>query len=258
MRARIRGVVRSAKRHKAPPGAIPSTPAPGEAWEGALAHVAAEAEETVSRGLQPGADLKALAALVQRVHGRFDDLEAALALDPPVACRRGCIHCCCNPVSLSQPEALRLGLFLEHRFTPAQRDVAAARAREITARMRGLDVAGLGAIRHELPCPILLEGTCGVHPVRPLVCRGWNSIDADHCRLSNELADPQHPIESHAAPRQLAEALQLGMLRGVRRAGLEAGYLALPRAVVLLAEFGAEHLGRIWLAGGPMFAGRVW
>ncbi|MBU1612446.1 MAG: hypothetical protein KKC99_11445, partial [Proteobacteria bacterium] len=72
-------------------------------------------------------------------------------------------------------------------------------------------------------------------------------------RLSVERREPMMDIENHELPRLLADSIQLGLLRGTRTLGMEAGFLALPRALWLLLEYGVEECANRWLRQEPFF-----
>lgn len=79
------------------------------------------------------------------------------------ACGPGCCHCCTQPIPLTPLEILALRLFVELELAPSKRDDLKA----AFALFRG-DRAAL-----ESTCPFLLEGRCGVYPVRPIACRRY-------------------------------------------------------------------------------------
>lgn len=103
--------------------------------------------------------------------GLADLARLAIALsqdapDPPASCRRGCTACCHQPVPLSPAEAFYIAELL--RWDPVLRR-GAERTRRRALR-DGLDAAAWLAAR--ISCPALAgDGTCSIHPQRPLACR---------------------------------------------------------------------------------------
>lgn len=185
-----------------------------------------------------------------------DRLVGELELTPAVACERGCVHCCYNHVSLTPPEALYLGVYLEERCSAGELRALDGRVEQALELVSGKSRREIGDVRHRVPCPLLQGETCMAHPARPLVCRGWNSVNAGQCRSSVEEQDPMLLIENHPLPRALAESIQLGMLHASREHGLEAGFLVLARAIWLMRELGVERCTSSWLKGEPFFAHR--
>jgi Fe-S-cluster containining protein len=199
-------------------------------------------------------------ALYEVVHESYDIMDAMLGeleLDPPIACKSGCIHCCYNQIALTEPEALVLGMHLLETRDREQLLDLAARTRTLTESLKGKSWQDIGMKRHLLPCVFLEDGNCSVYPARPFACRGWNSVDVNMCVQSNLTGDAMTPIENHPIMRLIAESIQKGLLRGASALGLEAGYLLMVRAVSLLLEGGPEK-GLLdctggWLRGEPFF-----
>lgn len=210
--------------------------------------------QALAGAVDSGPGVRGLCEAVQQAYAALDDVLLGLDFDPPVACARGCLHCCFNQVSLTPPEALYLGIHVLERFSSEERAAAAGRVAGLLDVIRGRTRRELGDIRHLTPCAFLRDGACAVHAARPLACRGWNSVDVDACRLSVELRDPLAPIPSYALQRELAGAVQEGLLEGSAALGLEAGYLVMTRAVALMDARGVLACAEDWLAGRPFLA----
>ena len=187
----------------------------------------------------------------------FDSMLEELELDPPLACKTGCIHCCYNQVALTEPEALFLGLHLLETRDKRQLSELGARTLALVESLKGKSWREIGMERHRLPCLFLENGNCSIYLARPLACRGWNSVNADMCLHSNLSEDAMAPIENQPIVRLLADGIQSGLLRGSNALNLEAGYLLMARAVLLLLEGGAEKGVLVctcdWLRGMPFF-----
>ncbi len=209
--------------------------------------------EALTGALDGEPDLRGLCEAVEESYRALDEVLDELDFQPPPVCARGCSHCCFNQVSLTPAEALYLGVHLMERLGPAERDEVLRRAEGLVPLIRGRSRRELGDLRHLTPCVFLREGACSVHAARPLACRGWNSVDAATCRQSLEAHDPMLLIEGHALQRELADAVQEGLLRASAALGLEAGYLVMTRAVRLLLERGPMRCAHDWLGGGPFF-----
>ncbi|WP_161598288.1 YkgJ family cysteine cluster protein [Pseudodesulfovibrio senegalensis] len=206
----------------------------------------------MARTLRHSPEIHEVAQAMARANQLFDETMESQPFAPPMACKAGCIHCCYNPIMLSQPEAILLGQHLGSNLSDAQLKTIAHKARGIAMRIKGLTTEEIGKIRHELPCPLLMDGTCGIHPARPLVCRGWNSVDASQCEASN-IHGPETLIESYEWPRTLAEAIQNGILRAAKTNGNEVGFLRLPNVLLVMLDIGPEQCARAWLRGEAFF-----
>jgi hypothetical protein len=89
--------------------------------------------------------------------------EFAHAVEPLAACRRGCAHCCCIRVEMTELEAERLG---------------AAIGRTPNKRLRYLP-AQAEAYGYATPCPFPAGGECSIYEHRPFACRKHHSVDID-------------------------------------------------------------------------------
>lgn len=79
------------------------------------------------------------------------------------ACSPGCHACCLNPaVPMTSEELKAISWYVTEVTTGEQR----ARLRTQLAQFDG------GA-----PCPFLLDGYCGIRPVRPLICRLFHVLE---------------------------------------------------------------------------------
>ncbi|WP_338668253.1 YkgJ family cysteine cluster protein [Pseudodesulfovibrio methanolicus] len=209
------------------------------------------------QGEAPDHPVKALHDAVREAYAVCESMLDELQLDPPLACKRGCIHCCYNQVALTEPEALFLGLHLLGTRSPERLRDLANRARALADGLKGKSWREIGMMRHRLPCLFLEDGGCSVYPARPLACRGWNSVDEKMCLRSNLSGDALTPIENHPIVREIADGIQSGLLRGASAFGLEAGYLLMARATALLLsgdpEQGIMDTTADWLDGKPFF-----
>ena len=222
-----------------------------------LKHAAAFQAALRPQGAPVEHPVKALHDAVHEAYAACDSMMDELQLDPPIACKRGCIHCCYNQVALTEPEALFLGLHLLGTRSPKRLRELADKAQALAEGLKGKSWQEIGMNRHRLPCLFLEDGGCSVYPARPLACRGWNSVDESMCRLSNLSEDALTPIENHPIMRQITDSIQTGLLRGASTLGLEAGYLLMARATALLLtgdpEQGVMDTTADWLEGKPFY-----
>lgn len=101
-----------------------------------------------------------------------------LISDVPIACGRGCSHCCNIWVDAMAPEIFyTIGSMNGQQRRNAGGSVA--RAIEITDG-KSFDERG----DMVTPCPLLAGDDCSVYSARPVVCRTAVSADADICRRS--------------------------------------------------------------------------
>ena len=243
---------------------------PAEHQEALVARLSQDCMESLVTALSPDDDalpaevtgrrIKALYETVRDALSVFDSLPEELDLNPPLACKSGCIHCCYNQVALTESEAIYLGMYLLETRSKERLADLAERTRALVDGLQGKKWQDIGMVRHRLPCLFMENGNCSVYPARPLACRGWNSVNVELCIESNRSENAMTLIEHHPVLRLIADGVQGGLLKGSKALGLEAGYLLMARAVLLLLEGGAEQgvLGCTvdWLQGKPFFARR--
>jgi Fe-S-cluster containining protein len=163
---------------------------------------------------------------------------------PDIACRKGCSHCCCQPVLITAPEALLVAAQIRDR---ADMRLAVADAQE--------KLALLAADRpwHDwVRCPLLEDAACSIYAARPLACHFFVSTKLESCLTAfvdhgpPDIPMPADNISLLYACRMMLYAAHT--LIGVRSACYE-----MNKAVtVLLALDNAEAR---WLGGEDVLAG---
>lgn len=88
-------------------------------------------------------------------------LEEVYAAIPEVACKGLCVDSC-GPIAMSLEEAARL----------AERGVTMPPLPDAVAAVERGD---------DYYCPALQDGRCGVHDVRPTICRLWGATESMPC-----------------------------------------------------------------------------
>jgi Fe-S-cluster containining protein len=164
---------------------------------------------------------------------------------PPVACAKGCAHCCNTFVTIIPAEAFRVA-----RQARSQEGVA-ARITETYATTSKIP-------QHErwkskVPCALLDADICSVHAMRPLTCRGCVSTSADVCfriYIEGKEENPPFLLEYNSACTATAAILSAALkLVGLPYRSLDwSGALA---AAVVSADADSEER---WLAGEDVFA----
>jgi Fe-S-cluster containining protein len=94
-------------------------------------------------------------------------------------CRQGCCHCCRYNIVLSMAEAHALARHLKREWPGERIRELQARTRQWHAWDHSVRIGGPAARRgpgvdltpDDPGCPLLVNGTCGAYPVRPVVCR---------------------------------------------------------------------------------------
>lgn len=178
--------------------------------------------------------------------------ERALELMPPpepIACAKGCTWCCYLKVAVTAAEALRLASFLREQLAPDTLGSLMQQLAETGSQTRGLDWQEHVKLR--LPCPLLKDNACSVHAVRPLSCRGHNSLDArpceDYVRRGGLIKIPLYPPQA-----DIAGGIRDGLSDGMEAAGVQGEQFELVSALRTALE--TPDAAERWLAGEPIFA----
>lgn len=187
--------------------------------------------------------------------------DGALARAPerPPACRAGCAHCCHQAVGVTPPEVFAIYDHLRETRTPRDLEAVLARVRAADDRTRGMPAAE--RISADLPCPFLRDERCSIYEVRPLSCRGTNSLDAAACERN--LRDPaahaefvagRASVPCYIEPIRAFHAVTAGVQLALDELhGLEAQPLELTAAVRLVAD-DPDGVAMQWLGGKHPFA----
>jgi hypothetical protein len=205
----------------------------------------------IAKGHRNGAQALEIAtsalSLADQLVSRY---ESAQSLPKPIVCGPGCHFCCSNQVELLPPEALLLGHFVEHQFSPAEKqDLSARIARHLELRA-GKNRQELAPLRPELLCPLLQEERCSAYPVRPLFCRAHHSLAVAQCQREFR-AEKVTEYEFYSHRYEIMLSLRAGLQAGCQAIGCQAAVLDLAEALqVCLA--GAAPAAR-WMAGEAVF-----
>jgi len=160
----------------------------------------------------------------------------------PVACARGCSHCCTTYVSTTLPEVFRLA--------QAVRGKKEKHARVIVAAARSKSMPQLEREVNRVICPILDNHACTEYLHRPVVCRAVLSTSLASCERIFLNGSP----ETFAAPTSLG-GLRTYIVIMMRAALVLAGlpYRNYEMTHALEVALAREDSEQRWLAGEPIF-----
>lgn len=171
---------------------------------------------------------------------------ARLIGDIPIACGRGCSHCCHSWVDATAAEVL----FAVKSMPASQRQ----RAIESVERMCGETAGKPFEARTAMvtACPLLQDHMCSAYAARPIVCRSAVSADAQACRRSFlDLSGENIPVP--AVWRTLGQGYAVALEGAILNAGLVPTVREWNESLRLaLSDPGAETR---WLAGEDVFGG---
>ncbi len=191
-----------------------------EAWQNQVAESAAGTTYAMLQGALDAERVVALARHAMDVTSKLADGLIARAPNGTVACKPGCDHCCYQSVGVTTAEALAIAEHLRETRDPEELQVLSGRlqrARELTQ-----DLTAAERFSPNFPCPFLEASRCSIYEVRPLSCRGMNSLDAAKCE--RHLRDPEARasyletgvgIESFLEPVRAFHAVSAGLQLGL-------------------------------------------
>jgi hypothetical protein len=221
-------------------------------WSPDLLAAVAAGERKALLPLFASGEAGAIAAAAAASDRAADLLRAAQVREPPpapIACAPGCPSCCVSKVAVVAPEVLRIAAHLRATLDADALSLLLTRIATADAQTRGLSRAARAVAG--VPCPLLVDGACSVHAVRPLLCRGWTSLDAGAC--VRHFADPEHvPVApSYPVAYELASAVLAGLGGAALDAGRDGALLELTAALRIALE--RPTAGERWNAGRPVF-----
>jgi len=132
-----------------------------------------------------------------------------------LACHKGCPACCCLRVTVTAPE-----IFLLTDYIRRIHATAAGAKLDLPGRIAEADKAARGLLPQQRMaaqcyCPLILNGACIIHPVRPLACRGHAAFDKQACIDAAAGRAVEVPLsEPHAVIRSLVQGALQAALRG--------------------------------------------
>ncbi len=166
----------------------------------------------------------------------------------PIKCKAGCPWCCYIRLTASGPEVLAVLDTIRKTFSAGEVEALKRKVANVDGYTRGLD--GEARARLRLPCPLLKDGSCSVHPVRPLSCRAVASVDVSACMRAYETR-MQEPVPQHEWQRQAANGVGYGLYAGLTDAGFPLEDVEMTAALALgLAD---RDIAKRWLKGEPVF-----
>ena len=180
-----------------------------------------ETERTVLKYLEDSRSPSSLTELMLDLYDFCDSLIAGIVAADQIelACHAGCSHCCGLPVYASPAELIVIYRRLRSEWRPESFSQLRQEVRSLAEATASMTPQEWAAAPHR--CPLLKDGLCQVYDVRPLTCRGWNSLDADLCRQVME--DPKDvKLKVVGTIHYTATDIQDGLKRGLARLGMHA------------------------------------
>ncbi len=224
---------------------------PHEAGE-ELAVYAAEYHDAIAI-LQSGAEAEPVAAVVSNAHNWADTM---IARSPEVtnrACKAGCAFCCYVPtVLVTAAEAVYLADWLRSHCSPEEWDELKKRLVDRQQQQKNSPVSAPG--NPLIPCALLQNSQCMAYEVRPLKCRGWNSLRRDVCEHAYGHSQSSVQIPADAYAFMMGNAVFSGLRDSATYAGLDGRTYDLTEALLQVLDM--LDAGQRWRNGERVFGKR--
>jgi Fe-S-cluster containining protein len=227
---------------------VPSEPTTGE---GMSEHDSVDSRVETARQQHKAETIQALQAsrrkaavlqLTEQIHHGLSAAIDALPSKAQHACAPGCFFCCYLPVDVLAPEAFRIAEHLQQTRSPGE-------LADLVYRLGTEGQHDFGA----RPCVFLAHGRCSIYEVRPMVCRGYNSLSKERCEAYYDDASIDLKGTKDRVAGDLAEAIEDGVIAGLTALGLDAQWYELPSAV--LRALGTSDGPARWARGEAVFQG---
>lgn len=205
-------------------------------------------KKTTVESLKANKTPKQVHAVADTVMDAFSSSAAGLEKlappEKPIACKKGCAHCCHLTVLTDGATVLRIAEHVRTNMNQAERMLLDMRLIVYEDKVEKMTQSQRSLAR--IPCPLLVDGACSVHEVRPLICRAFNSYHAEACdRDPRRRLDPRDPLLGHAvADRPRPRCRPQGR---VGQFGYKDGDIEL--GLALKAALDHPHADERWLAG---------
>lgn len=214
----------------------------------------ADAQRTATaKALAGRCSEKRLLAMMAAALARVEKLVAeANKLSPPprpIACGPGCPFCCHVRLTVSPPELLLIADHLRRTWPAERLDALKTKLENIDRLTWGRDAEAREAMR--LPCPMLVDNSCGIHQVRPTSCRAVASVDVAACRQSynSRMTDPVPQVTMQL---NAANGVGYGVIAGLIDAGYPVENIEFIAGLRIALE--TENAARRWLDGEGLFS----
>ncbi|RII31418.1 MAG: hypothetical protein CXR30_00985 [Geobacter sp.] len=184
-------------------------------------------------GLAVATDVAALGQVLAELSAAVDEV----CQGRDMACQEGCPHCCVLNVSVLMPEAAVIAAWLAERLSVEELAAMVTRLDHQQKFVLWMDDGE--RIHRKIVCPFLDKaGSCTIHPVRPLVCRGVTSLDSDLCRqaLDSSEIEPSCSVPSDMLRRALVDEAFCSFARALEHCGMETRSIELSAGVLAFLQ----------------------
>ncbi len=208
------------------------------------------AERTFRKGLVEGQGLVHLKQITETIRSVADDeMEGAQRAGPQVACKKGCGHCCHQPVSVNIPEVLYLASYIRENYSPEELSQLRSRMSEYAKTLIPFREEGR-LVGCNTTCPFLKDDMCSIFVARPMACRSYNAVDVKDCILF-ESREADLPGLQNGQQVVIGNQLLFGTALALYEANLQAAKVEMIPALEIALDH--EDAAEKYFANEPLF-----
>lgn len=145
-----------------------------------------------------------------------------------IDCKVNCTFCCHNQVSITPIEILLIVEYIKNNFSSEETTQLKNRVNELD-RLTG-KMNAFQRKKAKKPCALLVDNKCSIYPVRPLACKGWNSLNVKDCEIAFN-SDTESDIKTLIAPIIITNSVSLGITDCLKQLSLSSDVLELNSAL---------------------------
>lgn len=185
------------------------------------------------------------------VQGVIDSKERTWQGDA-IACQPGCSYCCHSHVYILPLEALLIYSYITSHLNRESlsllKETIAQNLRVTKDKAQKKPVY----LKDRTPCIFLNDHKCTIYPVRPFICRAWNSVNRDDCISAFNSRDPKAEIDS-SPERHFVFRTARNLIRGLSiDHGLESVPATIPQSMLVCLSHNDPQSA--WSSGQRIFA----
>lgn len=149
-----------------------------------------------------------------------------------VDCKKGCSWCCHQPIFACSHEILFIWEFMQLNFKQEEIKKILQSAFNNYQKRGRMEQKQL--LSSKMPCPFLKDGSCGIHPARPLACRIYLSMSEPSCKTFYHKPDqPDSYPQLFEFPLQAGRMVNEGINKGLNDTGIPNHEMLLEEGLLL-------------------------
>lgn len=165
-----------------------------------------------------------------------------------VDCKLYCSFCCHNQVSLTVPEIILIVDYIKNNFSKDEINNLKKRVDELDKEVKGMNA--FQRKKAKKACSLLVDNKCSVYSVRPLACKGWNSMSSKDCEDAFNSGEEKN-IQAFAPPLVITNSVSIGISNCLKNTGLNSDNLELNSSLKIALE--KYNVGEKYLEGKNIF-----